>query len=55
MRIIADENCDRMIVVALREAGHDVVSIREPEGGSEDSYVFDLAQTELPYRANQRS
>jgi len=46
MCIIADENCDRMIVVALREAGHDVVSIREIEGGCEDSYIFDLAQAE---------
>ena len=46
MRIIADENCDRMLVVALREAGHDVLSIRESEKGQDDSYIFDLARTE---------
>ncbi|HEX3666994.1 MAG TPA: DUF5615 family PIN-like protein [Rhizomicrobium sp.] len=46
MRIIADENCDRMIVVALREAGHDVLSVRETVKGSGDAYIFDLARTE---------
>jgi hypothetical protein len=24
MRLLADENCDRLIVATLREAGHDV-------------------------------
>lgn len=46
MRIVADENCDRMIVVALREAGYDVLSIRESEKGQDDSYIFDLARIE---------
>ncbi|HEX4078630.1 MAG TPA: DUF5615 family PIN-like protein [Rhizomicrobium sp.] len=46
MRIVADENRDRMIVVALREAGHDVLSVRESEKGRDDAYIFDLARTE---------
>jgi predicted nuclease of predicted toxin-antitoxin system len=46
MRIVADENCDRMIVVALREVGHDVLSVRESGKGQDDAYIFDRARTD---------
>jgi len=40
MRILADENCDRLLVAALREAGHDVISVAEWGGGdSDDDFV----------------
>jgi predicted nuclease of predicted toxin-antitoxin system len=29
MRILADENCDRLLVAMLRDAGHDVVYVAE--------------------------
>lgn len=44
MRIVADENCDRMIVAALRDAGHDILSIRENDPGESDSRIFDIAK-----------
>ena len=46
MRLVADENCDRVIIAALREAGLDVVSIREKSPGMSDSEIFDFAAAE---------
>lgn len=46
MRIVADENCDQMIVAALREAGHDILSIRESRRAASDDLIFDLAHIE---------
>jgi predicted nuclease of predicted toxin-antitoxin system len=36
MRFLADENCDRLLIAVLREAGHDVVSAAEWGGGISD-------------------
>ena len=44
MRIIADENCDSMIMAALRNAGHDVLSVREDQRGGSDKGVFEMAR-----------
>ncbi len=46
MRIVADENCDRLLLAALRNAGHDVLSIRETEPGEADNRIFEIAQRE---------
>src|SRR5258707_5330955 len=43
MRILADENCDRLIVVALREAGHDVRYVAEGDAGESDNELVRLA------------
>jgi predicted nuclease of predicted toxin-antitoxin system len=37
MRILADESCDRLVVMSLRDAGHDVVEGRQ---GDADLEVF---------------
>jgi hypothetical protein len=49
MRILADENCDSMMMAASRDAGHDVLSVRESERGGSDWQVFDLARIEDPH------
>lgn len=49
MRILADENCDRLTVTALRAAGHDVIFVVEDERGVDDSVV--LARARLENRA----
>jgi predicted nuclease of predicted toxin-antitoxin system len=46
MLILADENCDRTIVIALREAGHDVTSITDAAPGLSDDGVLALAKSE---------
>ena len=46
MRLLADENFPADAVVALREAGHDVVWIRTDSPGIPDNQVLDQAQRE---------
>jgi hypothetical protein len=46
VRLVADENCDFAIVIDLRSAGHDVVSIAEAMAGADDETVIDFAQSE---------
>ena len=46
MRILADENCDRPMITVLREAGFDVMSVREEAPGIDDEDVFALAAHE---------
>jgi len=46
MRFLADESCDFAVVRALREAGHDVLAIREVSPRAEDSAVVDRAHRE---------
>jgi predicted nuclease of predicted toxin-antitoxin system len=46
MRILANENFPEDAVVALRNAGHDVVWIRSEAPGSSDREVLRRAQTE---------
>lgn len=36
MRFLADESCDVAVVRALREAGHDVTSVRDTMRGAPD-------------------
>ena len=43
MRFLADESCDGAIVRALREAGHDVTSVRDTMRGATDRSVLDAA------------
>lgn len=46
MRLCANENLAEACIVALRNAGHDVVWIREVAPGSSDESVLARAQTE---------
>lgn len=46
MRILADENLARALVVRLRATGHDVLWIRELAPGTPDEKVLALAQAE---------
>jgi predicted nuclease of predicted toxin-antitoxin system len=46
MRILANENVPRAVVVALRDADHDVVWVREAMMGAADSAVLAQAQIE---------
>ncbi len=46
MRILADENCDRAIVEALRNAGHDVFFALEGARGAGDIELFHMAHRE---------
>ncbi len=46
MRLVADENCDFSVVVDLRLAGYDVVSITEQMPGADDETVIDFACSE---------
>ena len=46
MRLVADENCDLSIVLELRAAGYDVVSIAEQMAGADDQAVIDFARSE---------
>ena len=43
MNIVADECCDALLVGALRNAGHDVLYIKEFAPGSEDITVLQLS------------
>jgi predicted nuclease of predicted toxin-antitoxin system len=46
MRILADENCDRLLVAMLRDAGHDVVYVAEMASGESDAEVIRRAHVE---------
>jgi predicted nuclease of predicted toxin-antitoxin system len=46
VRLVADENCDFSLVVDLRSAGYDVVSISERMAGADDETVIDFARSE---------
>ncbi len=46
MRFLADESCDFAAIRALRQAGHDVKSVREAFSGATDEQVLDLANGE---------
>jgi hypothetical protein len=46
VKLLADENVPRRAVVALREAGHDVLSIAEASPGLPDTEVLRLAAGE---------
>ena len=46
MRLLADESSDFTVVVGVRVAGHDVVSIAERMPGVEDEKVIELAASE---------
>ena len=41
--ILADENIHGFIIKALREAGFDVISVRESASGSKDEVVIEMA------------
>jgi predicted nuclease of predicted toxin-antitoxin system len=43
MLILADENCDAVLVARLRETGHDVLHILERRPGAPDEAVIKLA------------
>lgn len=43
MELLADENLDRRIVAALREAGYSIFSVYEDHRGISDPQVIDLA------------
>jgi len=45
MRFLADESCDFRVVVALRQAGHEVISIMETARGASDSEVIEAARS----------
>ena len=40
MRLLADENCERVVVEALREQGHDVIWSAEAFPAAEDEFVY---------------
>jgi predicted nuclease of predicted toxin-antitoxin system len=44
IRILANENCDRLIVIALREAGYDVNYVAETDSGESDEELSRLAR-----------
>ena len=46
MRFLADESCDGALVRAMREAGHDVTSVRDTMRGATDRSVLDAALNE---------
>jgi len=46
MRFLANENIPAAVVIALREGGHDVVSVKESMRGADDRVVLARAQTE---------
>lgn len=43
MRFLADESCDFAVVNALREAGHDVMAVKDVLPGAPDEAVISLA------------
>ncbi len=68
MRLLADENIPRIVVMALRDHGHDVLWIAEEMPGARDRVVmqlatslhrllltFDLDFGELVFRHQERS
>ena len=46
MRLVADESCDFTVIIGVRDAGHDVVSVTERMPGVEDEKVIELAASE---------
>ena len=46
VRLVADENCDFSVVIDLRAAGYDVVSITEQMAAADDEAVIDFARSE---------
>ena len=46
MRFLADESCDFVVVIALRNAGHDVLAVAEVARGAKDIDVMGLARQE---------
>lgn len=46
MRFLADESCDIALGRSLRQAGHDVLEVREDRPGAEDEWVVRLAVSE---------
>lgn len=43
MKLLADENIEHALVNSLRNAGYDVVAVREMLPGAEDTVVLELA------------
>ena len=43
MRLLADENIDRLLIAAFRDAGHDVIAVSEEKSGYQDIEVFRYA------------
>jgi predicted nuclease of predicted toxin-antitoxin system len=46
MKVLADENCEREMIDALRDAGHDVITILDLSPSMDDAKVFNLARSE---------
>lgn len=46
MRIMANENVSSTVVRGLREAGHDVIAVKEWSPGADDESVLERAQAE---------
>jgi predicted nuclease of predicted toxin-antitoxin system len=46
VKFLADESCARPVIIALREANHDVVAIAEVEKRAVDERVIDRALSE---------
>jgi predicted nuclease of predicted toxin-antitoxin system len=46
MRLLADESCDVALVKALRDAGNDVLEVRQIKAGADDEWVVGLALSE---------
>lgn len=46
MRFLADENCDRLVVDALRQLKHDVVFVSEVSPGTNDQAILRQAYLE---------
>jgi predicted nuclease of predicted toxin-antitoxin system len=46
VRLVADENCDFSVVIDLRSAGYDVVSVSERMRGADDETVIEFARSE---------
>lgn len=46
MRFLADESCDSSVIRALRNEGHDVLSVAESRPGADDELVIEQARTE---------
>ncbi len=46
MKIVADENCDSVLIAALRSEGFDVVTILDVARGAGDSEVYRIAASE---------